>query len=66
MILTLIIFSQEKHESGMFEQEISSLIMRLTGKKYFMYFENTKILILHVFKLVLSKLTLITLALITR
>ncbi len=31
-------------------QEISSLIKRLIGKKDFMYFENTKILRLNVFK----------------
>ncbi len=45
-------FSQEKHESGMSEliQETSSLIKKLIGKKYFMHFENTKILRLNVFK----------------
>ncbi len=31
-------------------QETGSLIKRLIGKNYFMYFENTKILRLHLFK----------------
>ncbi len=42
------------HESGMSELvdtgNISNQIKRLIGKKYFMYFENTKILRLHIFK----------------
>ncbi len=42
------------HESGMSELvdtgNISNQIKRLIGKKYFMYFENTKILRLNVFK----------------
>ncbi len=32
-----------------------SLIKRLTGKNYFMYFENTKILTFNVFKLVVGR-----------